>query len=520
MALFEHTAIFSLLLILMTFLMFIINMNQNRRSVILINWPIIGMVPGLVLNTHRIHDYMTEILTQTDGTFMFKGPWFANMDMLITTNPLDVRHVLFKNFNNYPKGDKFRNIFDIFGDGILTSEGPLWDIQRKITTCLFKHANYQSLLETVIWDKLENGLLPILESISNNAKEIDLQELFDRFTFDNTCKLLLDHDPESLSLDLPYVSCQKAPHDVGETIFHRHYTPQIIWKLKQLLRWSDEKNFKDAWKTLDDFIYKCLIQKQNDCNKTNDEEHEEGKTSLLTTFMIDIKDQCGDFGEPTKILRDMILSLMLAGKDTISSALSWFFYLLAKNPIVEEKILEEICIHLEVNVGERWSAKDGGEMVYLNGALNESLRLFPPIPLNHKSPLQPEILPSGHKVDRNMQIFLCFYSMGRMKSIWGEDCMEFKPERWISSTGRIKHEPSYKFTTFNAGPRSCLGKDMSLSQMKIVTSTIIYRYHIELVEGSCLVPADSIVLKMKHGLKVRLTKRSQLRGQLNVQRTI
>ncbi|PWA79675.1 cytochrome P450 [Artemisia annua] len=63
----------------------------------------------------------------------------------------------------------------------------------------------------------------------------------------------------------------------------------------------------------------------------------------------------------------------------------------------------------------------------------------------------------------------------RMRSIWGEDCKEFKPERWISKNGGIKHEPSYKFTTFGSGPRTCLD--------------------------------DSMVLHMNHGLKVKLTQR-------------
>ncbi|GKC41188.1 cytochrome P450 [Tanacetum coccineum] len=91
--------------------------------------------------------------------------------------------------------------------------------------------------------------------------------------------------------------------------------------------------------------------------------------------------------------------------------------------------------------------------------------------------------------------------MGRMKSVWGEDCMEFKPVRWISTGGGIKHEPSYKFSTFNVGMRSCVGKEMSFSQLKIVIATIIFHYHIELVEGHPVVPKDSVVLQMKDGLK-------------------
>ena len=98
--------------------------------------------------------------------------------------------------------------------------------------------------------------------------------------------------------------------------------------------------------------------------------------------------------------------------------------------------------------------------------------------------------------------------MGRMESIWGEDCLEFKPERWISKQGGIVHVPSFKFIAFNAGARTCLGKDISFTQMKMITTAIIWNYHIHVVEGHPISPSISVVLHMKHGLKVRLSKRN------------
>ncbi|GJR20869.1 cytochrome P450 [Tanacetum coccineum] len=462
----------------------------------------------MLVNSHRVLDYVNEILMTTGGTFMWKGPWFAKMNMLIIAEPLDFQHVLCKNFTNYPRGDEFRKIFEVLGDGIFSSDGELWEIHRKVTMSLLKHPKYQSLLEEIIWDKVEKGLLPILESICGQGVEVDLQEIFERFTFDTISKITLDHDPKSLSIDFPYVAYVKAFSDAEEALFQRHIAPRSIWKLQQLLRVGNEKKLSDAWKSFDDFLYTCLAQKQNEYSTMNCEQQDRGFL-ILPTILKEIKDKFGSFGDPTKLLRDILLSLMVAGKDTIGSALSWFFYILAKNPHVEYKLLEELyaVARLGANVGKRWNGKELGEMIYLHGALCESLRLFPPVSLNHKSPSQPDILPSGHKVDHNTKIVLSYYSMGRMKSVWGEDCMEFKPERWIAKGGGIKHEPSYKFSTFGAGPRSCLGKDMSFSQLKIVIATIIYRYHIELVEGHHAVPKDSMILQMKDGLKVRLTKR-------------
>lgn len=206
-------------------------------------------------------------------------------------------------------------------------------------------------------------------------------------------------------------------------------------------------------------------------------------------------------------MRDFVVSLIGAGRETTSTALSWFFYLVAKHPIVEDKIRKEIYAYLEAD--QKWNSKQLHQLVYLHGALCETLRLYPPIPFNHKCPISSDILPSGHRVNPKTNIMLYFYAMGRVKTIWGEDCKEFKPERWITKEGGIKHEPSYKFPAFNAGPRACLGKDMSFSQMKIVAAKIIYHYHIELVEGHPVFPSNSIILQMKRGLKVRVTETSK-----------
>ena len=97
-----------------------------------------------------------------------------------------------------------------------------------------------------------------------------------------------------------------------------------------------------------------------------------------------------------------------------------------------------------------------------------------------------------------------------MKSVWGEDASDFKPERWISETGSSIHVPSFKFLSFNAGPRTCLGKEVAMTQMKTVAVKIIQNYEIKIIEGHTIEPVPSVILRMKQGLKVMVTKRSNL----------
>ncbi|KAL2473228.1 alkane hydroxylase MAH1 [Forsythia ovata] len=193
------------------------------------------------------------------------------------------------------------------------------------------------------------------------------------------------------------------------------------------------------------------------------------------------------------------------GRDTTSTTLTWFFWLIASNPLVEIKILEEIETKFHVKETKQYrffNAEESRKLVYLHGALCETLRLYPPVALEHKSPIRPDILPSGHCIPQNTRIILVLYSTGRMERIWGKDCLEFKPERWISEHGGIKHEPSFKFPAFNAGPRTCIGKEMSFVQMKMVVATIILNYHVQVVEAHSVSPSDSIIIQMKHGLKI------------------
>nr|XP_043613611.1 alkane hydroxylase MAH1-like [Erigeron canadensis] len=504
-----------ILLPLFFFLYFLLTLHisRNENHVIPRRWPLLGMLPKSLVHSHRVHDYISDILACTNGTFLFNGSSILRGDRLFTANPLDVHHILSKNFNNYPRGDAFRKIFDVLGDGFSNTDGEIWDFHHKTILSLLKSPCFQNLLEETIWNKVEIGLLPVLEYASNQEVEMDLQDIFQRFSFDTICKLIFNIDPKSMSLDFPHIPCDKALSEMEEAIMLRYIVPPKFSRIQELLQIGNEKKMSNAWKTVDEFIYKCLAQNQSE--EVN-YELQEDKFKLSTSLLREYKDQGGSSGDRNKFFRDTLLNLMVAGRDTTSSALTWLFYLLSKNPRVEDLIRKELQTQLEktekdVNLKD-FQALKLNKLVYLHGALSEALRLFPPVPFQAKSPSQPDILPSGHQVDKDTTIILSFYSMGRMKSIWGEDCMDFKPERWINSvSGEIIHQPSYKFPTFNAGPRTCLGKNMSFTQMKIVAATIIYHYHVDAVKGQGVFPSASILLKMKDGLKVKFTKRSEVK---------
>jgi len=468
------------------------------------DYPILGMLPEVLCNLWRIHDFSAEMLKSHGGTAEFIGPWFTNLNFLVTSDPLNVHHVLSKNFNNYIKGPEFREIFQAFGDGIFTTDAEAWKYNRDLFHSLFKHRSFEVFMEKTIRKTVQNSLLPVLDHVQQQGRVVDLQDLFNRFTFDNICSIVLGYDSNCLSLDFPEVEIEKAFSQAEESIFYRHIKPKSLWKLQKWLQIGGERKMTEACKSFDQFIHALIASKLEALSKCNENETGEASADLLTTLMREGKEE-----HDARFLRDAMFNLFVAGRDAITSVLTWFFWLVATNPLVEAKILEEMKEKFGRNEGkaEVLSVEEVKKLVYLHGAICETLRLFPPVPFERKQALEADMLPSGHGVDPSTVLLISLYAMGRSEEIWGEDCMEFKPERWISEKGGNVHVPSYKFIAFNAGPRTCLGKDLSFLQVKIVATAILQNYHVQVVEGYVPTPSLSVVLLMKDGFKVKITKR-------------
>ncbi|KAK6133091.1 hypothetical protein DH2020_033130 [Rehmannia glutinosa] len=369
------------------------------------------------------------------------------------------------------------------------------------------HKNFYGSLERTVWQKVETRLIPVLDYFCKQGTDFDMQDVLQRHSFDTTCQFFLNYDPGSLSPDLPNVPCEKALSDALEPLFHRHIVPKSIWKVQKWLNIGNEKKLLESWKAFDDFIYPHISLEGN--------QGEENDVNVFASFRKAYEESDLKFSRDlTHFLRDTFLGLLFAGRDSLSISLTWFFWVISKNPWAEIKIQEEIETVLQIKRNEKWrffSAEESHKLVYLHAALCETLRLFPPIALELKTPTEPDILPSGNYVDKGTKVILPFYSTGRMESVWGKDCLEFKPDRWILPGGRgVKHESSYKFPAFNAGPRTCPGKKMAFIQMKMVAATIIHHFQVQVVESHLVAPRDAIMLKAKHGLMVRLSRKNAL----------
>ncbi|PNX95868.1 cytochrome p450 86b1-like protein [Trifolium pratense] len=425
---------------------------------------------------------------------------------------MNVNHITSKNFSNYGKGSDFHQIFEALGVGIFNLDFNEWKQERTMLHTLLKIKSFEIIFQQIIQKKLENCLIPFLDHhASKGVPVLDLQDILERLTFDITCTSLFGFDPNCLPYKFDEFSSEidylKAISVIEDTQFKRHYIPKYIWKIQKWLQIGQEKTNKVAQENLHQFLSKCILYLKGDEEKTrlrSSEDVYENHSCLLKALI-----KTEGLVENEKYIRDTAVNLLGAGNGTISSALSWFFWLVSTHPIVEAKIIQEIkdnCLTQE-NLIDDLSIEKLDKLVYLHGAICETLRLYPPVPFQHKCAIKSDILPSGEHVSPNTKLVFSLYAMGRLKRIWGKDSLEFKPERWISERGQIKHEPSYKFIAFNAGPRSCLGKDISFVQMKMVAAAMLWNFCLQVVDGHSVTPRISILLRMKHGLNVKVSKR-------------
>ncbi|KAF8075664.1 hypothetical protein N665_1073s0012 [Sinapis alba] len=488
--------------------------KKPNTSFITTNWPLLGMLPGLLMVLHRIYDFTVELLESSNLTFQFKGPWLSGMDMLATVDPANIHYMSSSNFLNYNKGPDFKEVFDVFKDVVFNVDAELWKDHRKAAEGTLKHQAFSRLSESATRSKLKNGLVPVFNHFAKEGRILNFQDVFRRFTFDISMVLITGFDPTTLSIDMPENEFDKALTEAIEGILYRHVKPRFLWKLQRWMGLGIEKKMLEAHDIFNRVCAKYISAKREEVRLQGTSHYpSSGECEDVLTSYIKLDTTKYEVVNPSddRFLKDVILSYIVAGRDTIASALTWFFWLLSESPNVVAKIRQEINKNLPKSkthqVKSSFDPNELNKLVYLHAALYESMRLYPPAPFERTSPIKTDVLPSGHKVHANAKIIILLYALGRMKAVWGEDASEFKPERWVSNTGSLRHEPSFKFFAFNAGPRSCLGKQLAMNLMKTVIVEILQNYDIHVIKGQKIEPLPGLILRMKHGLSVTITKR-------------
>ncbi|KAG0559051.1 hypothetical protein KC19_10G074900 [Ceratodon purpureus] len=492
--------------------------GRNRGPKLL---PIVGCLPQIAMNANRLYDWSTEQMQGTP-TQTWRGILPGNFDWIETANAANVEHILKTNFENYPKGEFLPAIFfDLLGFGIFAADGNVWKLQRRVASPLFATRTLRDLALSSVQTELTERLVPVLDSFSDSNKVVDLQELLLRFTFDSICQLAFGSDPCCLTPGLPSVPFAEAFDEAVNLITGRAMGTSLHWPVLKFFNIGSERKIRQSLSIIDSFAFDLIRARRKELA----DGHRNQVSDLLSRFIPiadefvespDIKqkieeDPRSKFVQASDLfLRDIVISFILAGRDTSACALTWFFWLLSSNPKVEANICKEVETILSSQPGEKqestFSFDELKDMHYLHAALTESMRLYPPVPMDSKQAAGDDVLPDGTVISKGILTVFNMYAMGRNETIWGSDCLEFRPDRFLRDGIFVPPSP-FAYPIFQAGPRICLGMDMGMMQMKLIAATLIRRYVFVVREGHCAHYGWSLTMKIVKGLPVYVRRR-------------
>ncbi|KAA0038834.1 hypothetical protein IC582_028568 [Cucumis melo] len=413
---------------------------------------------------------------------------------IVTANPDNVQHILKSNFHNYPKGKPFSSILgDLLGHGIFNVDGHSWRYQRKMASLELGSLSLRSHAFEILTTEIRSRLVPTVNGIGRTMEVVDLQDVFRRFSFDNICRFSFGLDPGCLRLWLPMSEFAVAFDLASRLSAERAMAPSpIMWRIKKMLRVGSERKLREAIKMVDGLAME-VIRQRREMGFSN-------RNDLLSRFMASTNDD--------RYLRDIVVSFLLAGRDTVASALTSLFWLLSQNPEVETEIISESDRIMGPDRDRFPSFDNLKEMHYLQAVVYENMRLFPPVQFDSKFAEEDDILPDGTFVQKGTRVTYHPYAMGRMDRIWGLDCLQFKPERWLKN-GYFTPENPFKFPVFQAGLRVCLGKELAVMDVKCVAVVLIRKFKIRLAGTDRIARfAPGLTASWRGGLPVRIEERA------------
>lgn len=368
-------------------------------------------------------------------------------------------------------------------------DGELWHNRRKLASHEFTSRSLCDFVKNTLEEEVNKRLIPMLQTVSKKNQVVDLQDLLGRFSFNVICKFTIGINNMCCLDPSSPISPLARAFEVASAISARRGAAPLflIWKMKRWLGIGSERRLREAVEEVQSHVMKIIGERKKKMMKNEND--------LLSRLVRS--------GEEEEVIRDMVINFILAGKDTTAAALTWFFWLISHHPEKESQIVKET---------ESLNYESLRNFDFLKACLCESMRLYPPVAWDSKHAIEDDVLPDGTRVKSGDRVTYFPYGMGRMEALWGKDWFEFRPDRWFVETDKNKKNKvsAFKCPTFQAGPRTCIGKEMAFIQMKYVVATILRRFRIRPVRQENPLFVPFLTAHMAGGLKVFVDQRENL----------
>jgi cytochrome P450 len=398
----------------------------------------------------------------------------------LLAHPAHIQHVLQDQPQRYCKGTSVARIKPLFGEGLTTSEGALWQRQRHLIQPEFQ---WQRLLPwTAMVAEAAAAMLARWEPLAAHDQPIELAAALRDLTQGIMHQILCGPD-----LTPGTQTAGQALTTATEQL-NRH-----IWAALPMPLWlptPHNRQLRRALGRLDAYVYRCIAERSRPGPATDD---------LLTRLMAAHNTATGE-RMTARQLRDEAVTLWIAGHTTVAAALAWTCYLLAQHPKAEQALQAELATVLN---GRPPTAQDLPRLRYTRLVIEESMRLFPPTWVTARTPLVEDDI-GGHRIPARSVLLLSPYVLHRHAALW-EDPERFVPERFAPE--RAAGRPRFAYFPFGGGPRRCIGQSLAMLEMLVILAMVSQAYELRLMPGHPVEPEALVTLRPRHGILVTLRHR-------------
>ncbi|KAH7138997.1 cytochrome P450 [Dendryphion nanum] len=403
----------------------------------------------------------------------FPSPTFLSRivihPIIVTAEPENIKTMLSLKFKDYSIGNRQYAFTPLLGDGIFNSDGEKWANSRHLLRPNFAREQVADL------SMLERHLRLMLKAIPKDGSTVDLQDLFFRMTMDTATEFLFNHSTSSLRM------VGQDEENNEDAIFARAFNYAQADALTKMRigsffdRLRQNKEGKDAIKICHAYVdkwvdeairYRSTKDAELKASGQSDSDAKEERYVFIHELAKQTKDKVR--------IRNELINVLLAGRDTTASLLSNMFFQFGKHPEIWKKLRQEID-GLE---GRIPTYEELRGLKYLKYCMNESLRLHPVVPGNSRQAIRDTVLPVGGGPTGSSPLFVpagtmvayTMYSVHRRTDLYGPDVEEYRPERWETL------RPGWEYLPFNGGPRICLGQQYALTEASYVTVRIVQEF--------------------------------------------
>jgi cytochrome P450 len=411
---------------------------------------------------------------------------FFDFHFYVLFHPQHVEQVLVGKTSNFVKGITSRANPELFGNGLLTSDGDFWRRQRRLSNPAFHRESLVRYAEITVEEAAR-----LMDGWTNGEKRNIHNDMMN-VTLRIVLRSLFGSElGESMRVIEPALDTIMVSSSGFHSIAFYLGLPTPMRKRHFL-----------AVEKLNEIVYGLIARgreklKSSGNSAGNADRH--GAKDLLT-LLLTARDDDGNSMSDQQ-LRDEVITLLLAGHETTALNLSWTWYLLAQHPEIEEKLHAELDAVLG---GRAPSAADLPKLQCTDRVIREALRLYPPAwrifrRTEERFDVGEYTLPAGSNIVLSQWVT-------QRDPRWFSEPDRFNPDRWNEDAAAKL--PRFAYFPFGGGPRVCIGAGFAMMEATLLLATIAQRYRIRLAPNQRIAPLASITLRPKNGIRVELEERT------------